>query len=778
MHQDAVLWKSVRIWNTATDADLQANAVDELTNMLLLIGNETKRNAYYKAVPDMIVAMVAINKDAIKNKIREVEDVSKKLDRLKNRPLTFDNSAEMDLLVESKLLLDGNLAELKALPTAFLKESELKKSCAVALQKRKADIEQKKMQANFEKNNQNVGDAGLPDDFKGSQQDIWDALKYGIYVHDNVYYSRGGGRGDYPVSNFTMKIVYHVETSDEVAFRLISIKNTWGMECMININTDDFVSVGSFKKVLARRGDYVFKGTDSDLCRLQEYLQKDETSAKRIETLGWNKQGNYWAWSNGLSVLTENGIEFVPIDDYGIVENKTKKFFIPAMSMMFRDKESLFANEKKFYHTEELEEFGFKEWSTLMYGAYQKKAIPAILFFIGSLFRDVIMDRLHRYPLLNLFGPPGAGKGEMYDSIQQMFGQKQDQIMLGGATTIVGFMRKTAQFKNGIVGMDEYKNTLLSKVIESLKNLYDGIGYERGKMTQDFATESTPVNSSTILMGQDMPTVEPALFMRCIMLCFEEGKFSDAQRKAFTELKTQEHHGLSYITAKLLIFRKRFAENFKDQYNLIFKQTIKDVANVEVDDRMIMNISILLTTMNLVKDVVDFPFKYDEAKAYLIDNMLQQHLVLAGNNDVAKFWGVVESLFHQGIIFEGKDFMLQDGYMYLCLTKVQPFYQKECIARRDVNYLSKPTLEHYLKLDKSVFIGFNKKRFADGGNNYAYQFKYDKLDIDMIKITKGDLSPAAVTEALRLKHVEMGIPFDNEAVIADEDLPFPPYIPN
>ena len=716
LHKDAVLWKAQRLWQQANDADEQATAMDALVDMIACIGNETKRSAYIDQV--------------------------QKQNKIKNS------------------LLKKQVKEL-------LQQREAK---------RQAEIVKKKLEAQF----QNADDAGLPSSFKGN---IHDAIRYGIYEHEGVYYTRGNGKGgDYPVSNFTMKILYHVNTGDEQAFRLIAVKNVYGFEAFINLNTDDFVSLGSFKKVLARRGDYIFKGTDSDLSRLQEFLQKDEVSTVYIKTLGWHKRGRFYAFANGVMPVAtgDEAIQFVPAGEYGIICYNEKNYFVPAVSKMYAEKDEMFVNEKKFIYKKSDGAFHFKEWSKLFYDTYGEKSIAGILFYVGSLFRDIVMKQLQRFPLLNLFGPPGAGKGQYAESLMCMFGEKQDQIMLGGASTVVGFMRKFAQFCNALVWLDEYKNNLPFKFIESFKNIYDGKGYERGKMTNDFATESTPIHSACILSGQDMPTIEPALFMRVILLTFEDGKFSDEQRKSFTRLKDIEANGLSHITAHLIQYRDFFEQHFKDQYQTIFRQSYKeDVANVEIDDRMIVNISMLLTFYNLFKDKVEFPFSYNQAKAFLIDNMKQQHGILAGNNDVAKFWDVIQSLFMQDLILEGRDFLLEDGYIYLRLMQVYPFYMKEMRQRGDANVLAKPTLEHYLKLDKSVFADYVRKRFPDNTNNWCYKMKYAKLQhglkIDLIRIKKGAYENDEQHRlTMQSKYKEMGVPeLDDEVIDMNEELPFP-----
>ncbi len=709
LQKDAVLWKAEKLWQKANDPDEQAMAMDELVKMMCCISNDTKRTYY----------------------ITDVQKVNK----IKNR------------------LLEKNVKE--------------------ELQLQKKKLEEKINRARLEQEKISAEDVGLVEGFKGA---VYDAIKYGIYEHEGVYFTRGTKGSDYPVSNFTMKILYHVDTSDDAAFRLIAVKNVYGFEVTINLNTDDFVSLGAFKKVLARRGDYIFKGADSDLSRLQEYLQKDEIKTIYVKSLGFHKRGQFWAWGNGIMPVIDTPdvpTQFLEVDEYGIVPFGEKKYFIPACSKMYEDKDEMFVNEKKFIYIEPVKDFGFNEWSKLVYKTYGEKSIVSILFYVGSLYRDIVMKHLQRFPILNLFGPPGAGKGQMAETILSMYGTKQDQIMLGGASTVVGFMRKFAQLINGIVWLDEYKNNLPVKFIESFKNIYDGKGYERGKMTNDFTTESTPINSSCILSGQDLPTVEPSLFMRCVMLAFEEGKFTTEQRENFQKLKSEyESGGLSFITADLIRYRNIVQEKFKEQQQLIFKQTIKDVANVEVDDRMIMNISIFLTMMNVLQEVVEFPFTYAAAKAFLIANMLQQHSILAGNNEVAKFWDVVEQLLHQDMILEGKDFIFEDGYLFIRIQQVHPLYQKELIQRRDMTGLSKATLDYYLQLDKSAFKDHVKKRFSDGSNTWCFQMKYEKLNIDLIKMKKGEMQTIEqFNSALNEKYKNAGI--ENPDFKESEELPFP-----
>lgn len=763
MHCDAVQWKAQRIWLNVIDPDEQSAAIEAMATMLCTITNEIKRTAYIKQVAEAITEKATSVKAEIETCKKQLAENNKQVAKLSAKKVLSDNETfYLNACKEDIALFTQTITTLQIASTVALPEKTLKKSVDEAIKKLEADKAKAKEKAMLANKVSNAEDAGLPGDFKGGKDDIFNALKYGIYVHDDVYYSRGGTKGDYPISNFTMKILYHVDTSEENAFRLIAVKNVYGFEVVINLNTDDFVALGSFKKVLARKGDFIFKGSDSDLTRLQEYLQKDELKTVYVNTLGYHTRAKFWAWCNGIMPLESNDdniTAFMPSDEHGIVNYQGKNYFIPSGSKMFAEKDDKFVNEKKFKYIQARSDFYFNEWAKLLKDTYGDKSIIAILFYIGSLFRDITMKQIQRYPLLNLFGPPGAGKGQMAESIMAMFGEKQDQIMLGGASTIVGFMRKFAQFKNAIVWLDEYKNNLPVKFIESFKNIYDGKGYERGKMSNDFATESTPISSSCILSGQDMPTQEPALFMRCIMVGFAEGKFTTHQRESFVTLKKDyESYGLSYITADIFKHRKLIQLGFQDTVNAIFKEVIKETNNPDVDDRMMMNISILLAYMKLLNDVLKFPFTYSHAKTFLIKNMIEQHHILAGNNDVSKFWGVIESMYYQATIKEEVDFKLADGYLYLRLMNVHPLYIKELRSRNDTNFLSKSTMEHYLKQDARTFISYERKRFDDGSNNWCYKMKYANLGIDIIRVKEfAAETPDKYQKRANERYKEMGV---------------------
>lgn len=583
-----------------------------------------------------------------------------------------------------------------------------------------------------------------------------DYLKYGIYLKksEGVYYSLDLKGIPRAVSNFKMHILFHVNTSDQEAYRLIIIQNIFGLERVININTDDFVSAGTFKKVIARQGNYLWKGQDTDLVKLQDMLQREEKPTTMVKNLGFNKRHNFYAFSNGLYDL--NNKKMLEIDSYGIVKTKDYEgnainFFIPALSKIFADKEDMYSNDKKFKLMIGTAKFG--EWTDLFCKVFGMNGRIGIAYYLCSLFSDVIFKSMGaRFPILFAYGKRGSGKGTMVQSMLTLFGEKQDQIMLGGSSTAVGFMRKMAQFINAVVWLDEYKNNLPTKVIESIKNIYDRIGYERGKKDNSFQTESTPITSACVLSGQEMPTIEPALFTRTMLISFSETNRTEEQRELYRSLVRMEKEGLSHLTVGLLAYRDLIVEKFQESYEWELREFSKFVDDREIDERMLGNWSMMITMIRLFSEHLNFPFSIDEFKQQCKDLLVSQFKILQGSDDTSKFWQIMEQLFGAGEILEDKHFKLADKCIEIRIQDIYQLYAEAMHRRRDPNVLDKSTLENYLQSD-AAYIGKKKSSFG-GKYTWSFQFKYADIGVDLLR--------GADENELKEKMFRMGIKWDTE----------------
>lgn len=585
-----------------------------------------------------------------------------------------------------------------------------------------------------------------------------DFKTYGLWVQDNRYYALGDKDREKPISNFLLRVLYHVRTGDEKSYRLIEITNVFQHKAVIKVDTDDFISQGGFKKTIARAGNFIWKGTEGQLANLQEKLQHDEVATEFVRTLGWHDKAQAYFWANGMYDVVAK--EFKPVDEYGIIRHNDKNYFIPAMSSMFEGKEAMYLNEKAFIYQHST--VTIDEWVNLFCKVFGPNGHIAFVYFVACTFRDVVFDGMrNRFPILNTYGKRGSGKGTLVERLMKLYGKGQVQVMLGGSSTAVGFMRKFAQFKNSVVWLDEYKNNLKVKVIESLKNIYDGVGYERGKMTNDFETESTPILSGCVLSGQEMPTIEPALYSRVIMLTFRETTRTEKQKKLFLDLISMEKKGISHLTCQLLNMRQLFEADYRTTHDECVVQFSKVVNNEDIDERFIQSYAFLLATLKLINkaNIVKLPFTEAEFITNLHQNLTNQFMVMQGSDDVSKFWEVVEQLAHTvptPTIKEGTHYMLKDGILWVRLQLISGIYEKEMRSKGDNNVLSKATLEQYLCSDAQRFVAKDKKSFPDGSYTHAIGFKYTLLGIDLIRHDD--------PQQRLLKRIEMGEELNDEDV--------------
>jgi hypothetical protein len=568
-----------------------------------------------------------------------------------------------------------------------------------------------------------------------------DFEEFNFWEEKNQYFCMNHQMKIVALSNFTMKVLYHVQTSKDSAKRLVEVTNIYGYKKLINIDTDDFVSVGNFKKVLARNGNYLFKGGDAHLANLQDKLQRDEKHTMLIDVLGWHSRAEAYFFANGMWSTKHD--RFIEADENGIVQLNDTNYFVPYLSKIYADKDGEYQNEKKFLFITQ-DDYGFCDWAKDINAVYGKHGWAMMCFYAAAVFSDVVFNKMgSRFPMFHVFGPRGTGKGSFITSMMRLFGEPQSQIMLGGDSTSVGFMRKMAGLKNSVVWLDEYKNNLKPKLIESLKNIYDRTGYTRGQKTMGFETETIPIRSAAVLTGQDLANVEPALFSRLIVVVLPNLDKTEEVRKRFKDFEKREEQGLSFITALLHRMRPLVMEKFtsyhNDEESFLYKRSIdlKDLI-----PRLPSNYAMVIAMGRfLIEFYNKMPFTIEELREYVLKLMREHYFLMVGSDDVQKFWQVVEQLYMQQKIKEGVDFLLikEDNMnkLYIRLNNVHSLYKERMRTMGEAFALDEVTLRNYLERDPSKFIGKDKKMF---GAIYTtcLVFNYDLLEVTLGALRRVD----------------------------------------
>lgn len=586
----------------------------------------------------------------------------------------------------------------------------------------------------------------LPDDISFSQVE-----KYGFYESKNQLYFRtkkGIERG----ANFQLKPIFHVQSPTE-AKRIFEITNENGFSLIIELNQRDLISLSAFRLRVESLGNFLWELGEIELNRLKRYLYEKTQSCKEVVQLGWQKQG-CWAFSNGI---IENGI-FREVNQYGIVDFSGHNLYIPAYSKIYDKEDTLFMDEKKFRYVKG--SISMADFYSKMVRVFGENAKVGFAFLFATVFRDVVINRIKSFPLLNLFGVKGTGKTEMAWCFLQFFGKLSNGPNLNN-TSKPSLADHVAKYANAVVHLDEYKNSLDFEKIEFLKGIWDGTGRTRMNMDKDRKKETTAVDCGVILSGQEMPTVDIALFSRILFISFFKNEYSESDREEYTQLNDILKQGITHLLVEIINLRQLFIQNFGDTYNKVSKSLKEAIGNeVVIEERIFQNWALITAAWETVTPSLQIPASEDEFIHLVAKLCKAQNDLIKRGDEIANFWSTFEHLVREGKVVEEIDFLIRtkdkesfgrdkteinfmEDYeepvklLYIHHTGVISKYLEHFAQTRE-KPLTRDSLENYLSNSKQ-FIGkkinitfkkkgdeYNTKRFVTTG----LVFNYQKLNTD------------------------------------------------
>ena len=624
---------------------------------------------------------------------------------------------------------------------------------------------------------------------KSSDKDSLD--KYGFIETDNIIlFSTKNGltRG----SNFTLKPLFHVASITN-SKRLYLMKNENNYEQIVELNQEDLIALSKFRKAVESRGNFIWEAGETELIKYKRYLYEQTDTCFEISQLGWQKDG-FWAWGNGIF-----NSQFHQTDNFGIVKHDNKNWYLPAFSKIWEGEKEQFQFERSFIFkpNNDIQLFDYAELFIKVYG---NNGVVGLCFLFSALFRDIIVKTTHNFPLLNMFGPKGAGKSEMGISLMSFFVRRNKAPNLNNST-VPAINDAISQSCNALVHLDEYKNDLDFTKIELLKGIYDGTGRTRMNMERDKKRETTAVDSGVMVSGQEMPTVDIALFSRLIFIAFHKTSYTQQEKKNFELLKAIDEQGLSHITHEVLSKRTIFLKHWLDNYNDISKEFQKDLQGEIVEDRIFRNWLIMAATFKTIEPLVKLPFNFQHVKNVCIDGIRMQNGETRRNNELSNFWNLVEYLVKDGLIENEVDFYVkrvtrlktdmvdsiwseEKTILILNHTKVFQLYRKHGKVSSE-KILPLPTLQYYL-MNSKEFLGIKKsqafknrdaitKQISEQTDNTgfkktkyqvtnAYVFDYESLNISIDYILATDQQEEEMNNEQNITHSA-----DNQN---KKDLPF------
>lgn len=482
-----------------------------------------------------------------------------------------------------------------------------------------------------------------------------DLRKYGFYEEHNCYWCNDDGEKQW--SNFKMKPLFHIMGVDD-SKRLYEITNIDGVTRTLELNAEELVSLPKFMMRVESAGNFLWLANIEELKKLKKYLYDTTETAVKIRQYGWQKKG-FWAFGNGC--IYED--EWFPADHMGIVHMRDKEkqmdnYYLQGASDIYAEDTSYFGFERQFVMPQTHSSISLHDFARMMEEVFGDNAKIAVCYLLASIFRDVITSYTTNFPLLNLFGPKGSGKSELGITLMRFFTVGDRPLNLRN-TTAPSLSQALAMSANGMVHLDEYKNTLDMRIIEIIKGAYDGVGRARMDMDRGKQIEKTPVDCGVIVSGQEMPTLDIAMFSRMIYLTHDTTVHDRDAKDKFNHLADIRKLGLQHLTKQILSHRHMFENSFYDVYNEVTNEVYDVIDGQQIEDRLWRNWVMLLAAYKALSKPLDLPWEYEEMKSLVIAGIKRQNAEVISNNELGNLWNAMTYLYEEGMIFGESDFKVK-----------------------------------------------------------------------------------------------------------------------
>jgi len=561
--------------------------------------------------------------------------------------------------------------------------------------------------------------------FPITDEDLESVDRFGFYEADGRYIFRRVKKDDIiymGISNFTMQILFLVKGQN--AKRIICLTNSDGYSVTADFGIEELISMDKFKLKTERQGDFLFQGSASDLARIKSKLFKSEKHSQEIDYAGHQK--GVFALSNGVYNYETN--TFIELNEHGMVSLEDKNYFLSLHSPDDGDAGLM----KMLMHRPST--VSFETWSSRFISVYGDNGKIGLAFGLAAVFVDVVKEATSgKMPMLFSFGQKGSGKTTLTTSLLCLFGERREPPKLEGRSTPKSYIRLLAQVSNFVIGIDEYKNNIHPEFIGMLKGVHDGAGYERAKMDNSNKTISTPIRSTILVSGQEIPNCEPALFSRFLLLEFQTLKnIPQLQRDAYDALVSMENGGITNVLFEILSKRNHFKEKYRDMFIESRAELRKLYDGSETIDRQILIGASIIAAAKTLESVLKLPFPSTELTTLVSAAINRQTALMSTADETQQFWETVAMLLSQKQICNEKEIRFKAiaftqkgdekpiynaGWVCIRLKYIYPLY-RERLVRQNMKPLDSGTLEQYLKASAAWDLKESAKsqRFKLAGN--------------------------------------------------------------
>ncbi|WP_018306310.1 CHC2 zinc finger domain-containing protein [Desulfitobacterium hafniense] len=378
------------------------------------------------------------------------------------------------------------------------------------------------------------------------------------------------GEMDKEISNFVINIKSNFFTQGSVV-RNVQLVNTYGeVSEVFPMDSSAMAAADAFKKFVLGKGNYVFKGSGTDLTNLWEFefLNNDGELIYMPEQIGWIDQHQAWLFGN---MAIKKGKVYRPDNDGIIwVEGKGLK---PQSFSAGSSEGKVVEDSIPCLSEREINIQQVAERMRHSVGGYE--AYIAIGWVIATIFSKDIFSKYKCMPILFPHGKRESGKSTFMRWMMSFFGVETEGISVGKTTTANYVARALSYWSSLGIWFDEYRNE--PGVVEKdglFRSAYNRQLSGKGTATA-FQAKGFSVHSVMAISGEELPK-DNGLFTRCISLQISSYK---RQREFYDWInKSSEYFsGLTfYLITHYDLYRDQILANIADLKGALVQRGITD----------------------------------------------------------------------------------------------------------------------------------------------------------------------------------------------------------
>lgn len=476
---------------------------------------------------------------------------------------------------------------------------------------------------------------------KASKESAVDHDRYGFFEKDSLYFSYDKQGHTVNLTNFKIIPLFHI-FSEEYSSRVMELVNVRNVRRLVEFKQSSITKVEKFKEETEALGNFQTNASPAMYEKIKSFVYDHMPTVTRITTMGWNSIGEdgFYAFANGI---VDEGV-WLPVDEYGLVDFRGSRYFIPAYSVLYAKRKKAFKNMKRYAHVVK-QPVTLVEFFRQVEKVWGMNGVISLIYCFASLYKDIIVENVDFYPILFYFGVMSSGKTQLATTVTRLFQYKEERNNLESTSSYV-IGQRMQSFVNGVINFDEYKNSLSKDKIDIFKGVYD---YSGRSVKDDDNNERTQFDaeSGVILTGQEIPDMDPALLSRTIFLEFYNRTRTEEELAEFQRIKEMRGYGITSITIELLKYRRLFAE----KWNMVWLDCLYEVKKREevkgIDERIVECWTLSYATLRCYTECgVYLPVDNKRYMEACISGMVHQQDVIVSTDEIATFWRYL----HKGLL--------------------------------------------------------------------------------------------------------------------------------